>query len=53
LSDATQSALEAEPDLDIETAVQWLVGEQIIAGFTLSAAPSANTPTDAPPRENL
>jgi hypothetical protein len=53
LSDAMQSALKAEPDLDIDSAVQWLVEEQIIGGFTVSAAPSENTPTDAPPRENL
>ena len=44
LSDATQSALEAEPDLDIGTAVQWLAGEQIISGFTLEdASPAGNT----------
>jgi hypothetical protein len=36
LSGAAQSALEAEPDLDIETVVQWLVAEQIISGFALS-----------------
>ncbi len=44
LTDATQFALEAEPDLDIESTVQWLVGEQIIIGFSLSKAPPANTP---------
>jgi hypothetical protein len=44
LSDATQSALEAEPELNIESAVQWLVGERIISGFALSSAsPAVNT----------
>jgi len=43
LSDATQCALEAEPDLDIGTAVQWLAGEQIVSGFTLEdASPAGN-----------
>ncbi len=42
LTDATQSALEAEPDLGIDSAVQWLVGERIIAGFALDGAPESN-----------
>jgi len=53
LSDAMQSAVETESDLDFDSAVQWLVEETIIGGFTLSAAPSTSTPTDAPPRENF
>lgn len=47
LSDATQSALDAEADLSIGSAVQWLVGEQIIGGFTLAgASPAGNTAGD-------
>jgi len=44
LSDATDDALAAEPELDVGTAVQWLAGEQIISGFTLAdASPAGNT----------
>ena len=44
LSDATDDALAAEPELDVGTAVQWLAGEQIISGFNLAgASPAGNT----------
>jgi hypothetical protein len=43
LSDATQTALEAEPDLQVESAVQWLVGERIIAGFNVPGTPAEHT----------
>jgi len=38
LSIATQSALQVEPELQIDSALQWLVGEQIIAEFALDGA---------------
>jgi hypothetical protein len=48
LSDATDDALAAEPELDVGTAVQWLAGEQIISGFNLAgASPAGNTAGDS------
>lgn len=45
LSDATQAALEVEPELNIESALQWLVAEQIIIGFFLSEMQPDNNQT--------
>lgn len=47
LSDATEDALEMEPDLDIESAVRWLIGEQIVGGFTLDDGAPAGDVRDA------
>jgi hypothetical protein len=47
LSEVTQSALQAEPDLNIESALQWLVGEQIIIRFDFDEVSSAGHIQDA------
>jgi hypothetical protein len=46
LSDATDAALAAEPELDVGTAVQWLTGEQIISGFTLADVSATGSTPD-------